>query len=277
MVVHGADWFIPEQARFYPWLDVRYIRLVMPWYFRKCSAVISVSQLTTDNFNEVLHLEPGKVRTVYFAPARHFRRVTDPTVLDRVRATYALPERYILTLTKRGGGGRKNLGQLLEAYALLHSQIEDPPRLLIGGKDCHLFRREYSIPESGWGADVVFPGWIDQTDLPAVYSMAQLFLYPSNLEAFPIPITEAMACGTPIVTSDVNGLDEIAGDAALQVDPEDAAKIATGVRRLLADGDLRDELSRRGLERSRRYSWGKCARETLAIIEMTGLREAGSR
>ena len=117
MVVHGADWFMPEQAQFYSHLDVQYIRTVMPLYFKKCAVVISVSQLTTDNFNQVLNLPPGKVKTVYFAPARHFKRVTDASILKKTKARYNLPEKFMLTLTKRGGGDRKNLGQIFKAYA----------------------------------------------------------------------------------------------------------------------------------------------------------------
>jgi glycosyltransferase involved in cell wall biosynthesis len=267
MVVHGADWFIPEQARFYSRLDVRYIRTVMPWYFRKCSVVISVSQLTTDNFNRVLKLAPDKVRTVYFGPARHFERITDRAALEEVRARYDLPGSYLLTLTKRGGGERKNLGRILEAYALLHGSMESPPKLVIGGQDCERYLEDYSLPTTGYGADILFPGWIEQEDLPAVYSLAELYLYPSNLEAFPIPITEAMACGTPIVTSNVNGLVEIAGDAALRVDPESAREIADAMGRILHDPELQTTLSNRGLERSKLFSWDKCARQTLAIIE----------
>lgn len=270
MVVHGADWFIPEQAQFYGKLDVRYIRIVMPWYFRKCSVVISVSELTTDNFNSVLRLPAGKVKTVYFGPARHFERVTDSSELEQVRTRYNLPEEYVLTLTKRGGGTRKNLGKLLEAYGRYHASVPNPQKLVIGGKDCHLYRTDYSIPEEGYGADIVFPGWIDQQDLPAVYSLASLYLYPSNLEAFPIPLTEAMACGTPIVTSNINGLEEIAGDAALLVDPTDSCDIASALERVLTDPELSQSLSAQGLERSKRFSWDRCARETLAILEQVG-------
>jgi glycosyltransferase involved in cell wall biosynthesis len=137
----------------------------------------------------------------------------------------------------------------------------------VGGQDCHLLRDRYNIPEEGWGADVLFAGWISQQDLPAVYSMASLYLYPSNLEAFPIPVTEAMACGTPVITSNTNGMKEIAGDAAVLVDPGDPDQIATALSRVLEDASLRDALSRRGLQRSERFSWDLCAAETLAYLE----------
>ncbi len=271
MVVHGADWFMPDQAQFYGKLDVAYIRAVMPLYFRKASVVLSVSQLTTDNFEQVLDLPPGKIETVYFGPARHFRPIDDREQLEETRSRYRLPAGdFVFTLTKRGGDGRKNFGQLLAAYRLYFETVEKPLPLVVGGKDCHLFRAEYGIPQDGWGSQVHFPGWLDQQDLPAIYSLATLYLYPSNLEAFPIPITEAMACGTPIVTSSANGLEEIAGDAALLVDPTDPRAIAEAVAKVAADRELRDSLSRQGLARAARFTWEKCGAHTLEIIERVG-------
>jgi glycosyltransferase involved in cell wall biosynthesis len=267
MAVHGADWLIPEQAQFYSWWDVKYMQMMLPLYFSKSSAVISVSQETTDNFNRILRLPDGKIQTIYFAPARHFKQVTDLATLQQVRARYQLPYKFILTLTKRKGGGRKNLGQVFKAYACYHKRTRTPHKLVIGGKDCHLFRDEYAIPTEGYGKDILFPGWIDQMDMPAVFSLADLYLYPSNLEAFPIPLTEAMACGTPILTSNVNGLKEIAGDAALLIDPSDTELIANGMARILSDSGLRESLSRKGLERSSLFSWDICAKSTLAVLE----------
>lgn len=266
MVVHGADWFMPDQAQYYPRHDVMLTRLSMPLYFKKCRTVISVSQLTTDNFYDVLDLPPGKVQTVYFGPARHFQRVTDKQKLQAVKARYNLPDRFILTLTKLQGDGRKNLGQIFKAYARYHQQAEQPVKLVIGGKDCYQFRELYDIPDDGYGKDILFPDWIDQTDLPAVYSQADLYLYPSNLEAFPIPITEAMACGTPIITSSVNGLVEIAGDAAVFVDPRDAEAIAGAIGQILNDETLQKQLSKKGLARSTKFSWDRCAADTLEIL-----------
>lgn len=274
MVVHGADWFIPEQARFYGRWDVRYVRAVMPHYFRKSSVVLSVSKLTTENFRRVLGLPPEKIRTVYFGPARHFRRILDPVELAAVRERYALPERFLLSLSKRRGDARKNLDQLLLAYERYHGESDRPLPLVVGGKDCEQFRGEYRIPDDGWGRDVRFPGWVDQEDLPAIYTLAELFLYPSRLEAFPIPLTEAMACGTPIVTSDANGLREIAGDSAVLVDPEDPRAIARGIARVLGDPDLRASLSAKGLARVERFSWERCGRETLEILEGLGRGDA---
>lgn len=272
MVVHGADWLVPEQAQFYTRWDVQYMRIMLPLYFKKCSAVISVSQETTDNFNRILKLPAGKVQTIYFAPARHFRRVTDPKELERVKVRYNLPDRFILTLTKRKGDNRKNLGQVFKAYACYHERASQPYKLVVGGKDCHLFREEYALPMDGYGRDILFPDWIEQSDLPAVYSLAGLYLYPSNLEAFPIPLTEAMACGTPILTSNVNGLKEIAGDAAVLMDPSDTGSIADGIAKILTDPQLGESLSQKGLERSALFTWDQCATNTLALLEKVAAR-----
>lgn len=273
MTVHGADWFIPDQAQYYHWFDVRYIRTVMPFYIRKCAKVISVSQLTTDNFNRVLNLPHDKVQTVYFAPARHFYPVTDDNKLDRIRSRYQLPQTFILTLTKPLGDTRKNLGQVFAAYARYHEMSTNPLPLVVGGKDAHLYREIYNIPLDGYGKNIIFPGWIEQLDMPAVYSLSSIFLYPSNLEAFPIPVTEAMACGTPVITSNVNGLQEIAGDAALLVNPDDTEAIARAILQVLNDPQMSATLSAKGLARMDLYSWDKCAQDTLSILESTRAKE----
>jgi glycosyltransferase involved in cell wall biosynthesis len=267
MTVHGADWYLADQAGYYSALDVGYIRAFMPLYFRKCAAVISVSQLTTEQFERALRPRPGKVRTVYFAPARHFRPIEDRSALAAARARYQLPDRFILSLAKRAGEARKNLGQLLHAYATYHARTANPIPLVIGGEGMERARRTYALPDDGYGRYVHFPGWLDQADLPAIYSLAKVFLYPSNLEAFPIPIAEAMACGAPIVTSAANGLEEIAGDGALLVDHQDAGAIAAALERVLGEDDLRQALRQRGLARARRFTWDECAAKTLAILE----------
>ncbi len=133
-----------------------------------------------------------------------------------------------------------------------------------------MFRERYGIPDDGYGQDIQFCGWVDQADLPAFYQMAALFLYPSNMEAFPIPITEALASGTPIVTSNVFGLQELAGDAAILVDPHDPDEIAAATLRLLENESLRADLRAKAAERSKRFDWDVCARETLAVLERVG-------
>lgn len=275
MVLHGADWWLPDAAHFYTRLDRLYLSIFMPLYLRRAAKVLSVSQLTTDHFYRIFDLPPGKVQTVYFGPARHFTRIEDRSALEEVRRRYDLPDRFILTLSKAAGGERKNIRGIFRAYERLHGTV--PHELVVVGKGCERFRKDYAVPNEGWGRHIRFPGWIDQEDLPAVYSLSDVFLYPSNMEAFPIPITEALATGTPIVTSRANGLEEIAGDAALLVDPNDPGEVASAVRRVLEDADERRRLIDAGLARAATFSWEKCARETRTILESLVHRPGPSR
>jgi glycosyltransferase involved in cell wall biosynthesis len=268
MVLHGAGWIMDEFKQFWNKLDVQYIRLFMPLYCRRASAILSVSHLTTETFNRVIGVPEGKIRTVYFAPGKHFRRVTNNERLQHVKDKYQLPDRFILTLSRYDGGARKNIGGVLEAFKLLHGST--PHKLVVGGKNCDRFAADFALPPDGYGADIVFPGWIDQEDLPAVYSLADLYVYPSRLEAFPIPITEAMACGTPIVTADANGLKEIAGEAALFVDADKPQAIRDAMHRVLTVPAVAEQLSQAGRTRSALFSWERCARETLEAIESVG-------
>lgn len=265
MVLHGAGWFMPDTRKFWNGLDLKYVRMMMPVYCRRASAVLAVSQITTDTFNRVLGLAPGKIRTVYFGPGKHFRPIGDAKELERVQRKYDLPDRFIFTLSGHDRGTRKNIDGILKAYQIHHGK--SPHKLVVGGKGCERFRTEYAIPDSGYGRDIHFPGWIDQQDLPAIYSLADLFLYPSFSEAFPIPITEALACGTPIITSTLNGLQEIAGDAALAVDAEVPEEIADAIGQVLLNRNFQKTLAARSLARSEMFSWQKCARETLGILE----------
>jgi glycosyltransferase involved in cell wall biosynthesis len=271
MVLHGAGWFMPEFQHFWSRSDLMNVNLTMPIYLNRASAVLSVSQLTSDVFNRKFHPIQGKIRTVYFAPARHFKRIVDQQVLERVREKYALPERFIFTLSGYDRGDRKNFMGILKAFQIHHGRTDH--KLVVAGKDCHKFKDDYSIPDTDYGRDILFTGWVDQADLPAFYSLADLFLYPSNVEAFPIPITEALACETPIVTSDANGLKELVGEAAMLVNPQDQRAIAEAIYRVLCSTELSDELGRKSAQRAKKFTWDRCARETLDVL--TGVVAAG--
>jgi len=261
MTLHGTGWFT---TAFFGRLDVAYLRVFLPMYLRRAAAVSSVSQLTTDFYNHRYQMSPGKIRTIYFGPADNFGPVQDLNALERVRAQYRLPQRYVLNLTKHRDAERKNIRGVLAAFREIAPRVDH--HLVIGGTGCEQFREEYEVPSDDWGARVHFPGWIDQQHLPAVYAMASAFLYPSFMEAFPIPITEALKCEIPIVTSNRNGLAELAGDAAVQVDPDNPMEIARAIEQVLGDPALRATLAAAARERSKLFSWERCAAVTLQLL-----------
>ena len=264
MVLHGAGWFIPETKQYWSRTTRIYARIMMPIYCRVAGKVISVSDITRDVFIDKLGVAGSKIKRVYFAPGTQFENRFSDQQVAAVREKYQLPDNFILTISGGDRDDRKNFGTILKAYEKLYET--HPCNLVVAGRGCEQFRSRYRIPDDGYGAAITFPGWVDQQDLPALYQIASVFVYPSNMEAHPIPITEALACRTPIVTSNVFGLRELAGDAAVLVNPTDAEEIAGGIARLLDDADLRQSLREKASERSRLFTWSRCTSDTLAII-----------
>ncbi len=206
-----------------------------------------------------------------WAAMRCWPRCDDAQTLAEVRARYRITGQYLLyvgTLQPR-----KNLARVIEAFACMAG---DPAfsglQLVLAGKKGWLYDDLFAqVERLGLAGRIIFPGYIEDADLPALLGGALAFVFPSLYEGFGIPVLEAGACGVPVITSNTSSLPEVAGDAALFVDPHDVEAIAEAMRRLVTDDALRSELSRRGLENVRRFSWEKCARETLAV-----LLEAGS-
>lgn len=269
MVVHGADWFIPPYDEVYNGLDVFYIKRVMPLYLRKADFVTSVSDYSTDGFVRAFPWLKNKIRTVYFGPHTNFKVIDDQQRLEGIRAKYDLPEQFILTVIRYDHGTkntRKNFPGMAEAYAK-YKKMGGTEKFVVVGRDCDMYGRENDLEGLGIKDDVLFPGLVAQEDLPAFYNLARLYLYPTIIEAFPIPTTEAMACGCPIVTSNSTGLKELTDGVSVAVDPTDTDAIAAAMHQVLSDPALQRQMREKGLERSRLFSWEKCARETLAIFK----------
>lgn len=272
MVVHGADWFIPPYDEVYNSLDVFYIKRVMPLYLRKADYVTSVSDYSTDGFVDAFPWLKGKIQTVYFGPHKNFGVIEDRPYLESVRTKYNLPEKFILTVIRYDHGTkntRKNFPAMAEAFAK-YKKTGGEEKFVVVGRNCDMYGKENDLAALGIKDDVIFPGLVAQEDLPAFYNLAELYLYPTIIEAFPIPTTEAMACGCPIVTSNSTGLKELTEGVSVAVDPTDTDAIAGAIGKVLGDPDLRRQMREKGLERSRIFNWEKCARETLDIFERLG-------
>ncbi len=195
-----------------------------------------------------------------------FRPVGSAGARRAAAARYGLPPRYVLAVGTLEP--RKNLTALLRAFARLRRDGDVDPELQLvlagarGWLDEPIFQTVRSL---GIEEAVHFPGFIEDDDLPAVYGRADLFVFPSLYEGFGLPLIEAMACGVPVVTSNVSSMPEVAGDAALLVDPRDTEGLATAIARALRDGALRDRLRAAGIARARRFSWEATARRTLDV------------
>jgi glycosyltransferase involved in cell wall biosynthesis len=239
---------------------------------RGASRILADSQATRRDLVRYYRTPPAKITVVYPGLDGKLAPVSDPALLAGMRAAYGLEDPYLLyvgTLQPR-----KNLVRLIQAYARLRSLLADQdaplptPRLVLAGKKGWLYDEIVSqVQTLGLEGQVILAGYVPEADLPALLSGALAFVFPSLYEGFGLPVLEAMACGTPVICSDTSSLPEVAGDAALLVNPREPEALAQAMLGLLRDEELRGKLAARGLQQARRFSWRRCAQEALAVLD----------
>ena len=247
----------PPISRFY-WS--RWLPRSIPWADR----IIVDSEHSKGDVNRFLGISAEHIEVIHLGVDKSFRPVEDESVLESVRDRYGLPQMFVLYLGTLEP--RKGIDTLIAAYGDLAPDI--PHHLVIAGQ-----RGWYTEPifqqvaALGLDHQVHFTGYVADEDLPALYSLAQLFVYPSQYEGFGLPVLEAMACGVPVVTSNTSSLPEVVGDAALLVQPKEAQSLAVAMLHVLNDDELRAKMRLRGLEQAARFTWEETARRTLQVYE----------
>ena len=242
------------------------LRLTVRATARRAAHVIAPSEFTRRDLLETYGLDPGRVTAVPLAVAPHFRPALDGGELERVRRRYGIAGEYVLAVGSIQP--RKNLARLVRAYSSLHAARgrSNLPQLVLVGRKAWLYDETLrAIEEGGVGESVVLTGYVSEGDLPALYTGALCFAYPSYFEGFGLPPLEAMSCGAPVLTGNLTSLPEVVGDAGLTVDPFDTGAIASALARLIDDAALRADLRERGLRRARDFDWRETARMTLQI------------
>jgi glycosyltransferase involved in cell wall biosynthesis len=241
-----------------------YLEGAVPRAVKRADLILADSDATREDLVELFGVRANRVQTLYSGVEDFFKPVTDDATLARVRAYYALSKPFILSVGTIEP--RKNFARLIEAYAKLpqHKEFD----LLIAGGKGWMYDEIYAAPEKfGVAENVVFLGFVPDADLPALYSLCSLFVYPSLYEGFGLPVLEALACGAPTVTSDNSSMPEVAGGAALLVDARDTGALTDAMLRVLDDENLHADLARRGLEQSKKFSWEASARQLQAAFE----------
>lgn len=233
--------------------------LLFPIYLRKASAILTDSAFTAQEIIKRFPACSSRIRVIHLGVSPHFRRITDEVELREVRSRYQLPERFMLFLGTLEP--RKNLQGLLDAISDAGEDL--PPLVIAGGLGWKYESLLRKIDEHPCSGRIRVTGFIEDRHLPAILSAADFLVYPSLLEGFGLPVLEAMACGTAVLTSGTTSLPEVAGEAALYVDPGSTESILSGLRRLSIDSELREELARRGLVRARMFTWRETALKTL--------------
>jgi glycosyltransferase involved in cell wall biosynthesis len=228
---------------------------------KRADVVLTVSEFTRREIQAHYRVGQMRVRVIGNGVDARFRSESDPSRLAAVRERYRLPERFVLTV----GAGRphKNVETLVDAFARLDPSLA--PALVIGGERDLRFADGVSarIDAQGLATRVVRTGLIREVDLPAIYSLAEVFVFPSLVEGFGLPPLEAMACGTPVVAANSPAVSEAVGDAALTFEPRDPCELAAQLANVLTDPTLRATVIRRGTARARQFTWERVARATL--------------
>jgi glycosyltransferase involved in cell wall biosynthesis len=234
--------------------------------------VVVGAESTRRDVIELCGALPERVVTVPYGVGEAFTPAPSEAVAE-FRRRKGLPEQFILFLSTLEP--RKNIGLLIEAYGVLRDRwsrsdrkgrARPLPKLVIaGGKGWHFESLFTRVTQLDLTKDVLFAGYVPSEEVPWWHRSATLFVYPSIFEGFGLPVLEAMACGTPTITSNVSALPEVAGDAAILVDPNDAEGLVSAMERLLNDADLRRTLSTAGVRQASRFPWSRTAAETLGV------------
>ncbi|RLC86644.1 MAG: glycosyltransferase family 1 protein [Chloroflexi bacterium] len=260
LTVHDLS-FLRYPEAFVPKLR-RYLMRVVPRSVARANLVLADSAHTRSDIVSLLGVPPDKVQVLYSGVHPRFRPQPEPGEAERIRARYGLDERpYVLSVGTVQP--RKNYVRLIRAFA----RLEPNAQLVIAGGQGWLYEDIFAEAEKH-GNCVRVLGFVGEADLPALYRNAALFAFPSLYEGFGLPVLEAMACGVPVVCSHTSSLPEVAGDAALLVDPLDTDGLAKAMARVLEDAELRREMIARGLEQAARFTWERAARQLLGTFEV---------
>jgi len=239
---------------------------------QKAERIIADSENTKKDIIKLLKVNEEKVKVIYLARDSKFHPIENRDILDEIRKKYHLKKSFILYV---GGlsSETKNIKRLIKAFARLLKMSETKYDLVIVGEYKGNYYQPYFkslqrvIREHSLEGKVIFVGFIPEEDLLSLYNAAELFVFPSLYEGFGIPPLEAMACGTPVVSSNAASLPEVVGDAALLFDPHKIEEMTQAMQKVLMDNNLCQSLITKGFKQVRKFSWEETARETLKVYE----------
>ncbi len=263
VTVHDLGYLYFPQA--HPALARVYLNLSTRWSVRAAAHVMADSYATQADLIRHYHVPPAKITVAYPGRDETLRRVNDPEVIEGVKHRYGIHGGYLLYLGTLQP--RKNLLRLVQAFLYFKSEVSNFKLVLAGSKGWLYDEIFAEVKRLRLESYVLFPGRIAEDDKAALFSGAETFVFPSLYEGFGLPVIEAMQCGTPVLCSTRSSLPEVAGDAALLVDPFDVDALSRAMLRLVKDLDLRRTLVERGYAQARKFSWRSCAASVLSVLE----------
>jgi len=268
VVVSIHDLSFEHLPQTFKWRSRKQLRITVRRTARQASQVMALSEYARNDIVKTYQVSPDKISVIPLAAGNHFRPVRDEEELQRVRQTYGIEGEYMLSVGAIQP--RKNLGRLVAAYSHLRGAKPEGklPKLVLAGKCAWLYDETLrAIEELELSDSIILTGYVPESDLPALYSGALCFIYPSYFEGFGLPPLEAMQCGVPVIVGDRTSLPEVVGDAGVLVDPFDVNALAAAIEKVVSDSNLRAELSVQGLARAKLFKWRETARQTLAVYQ----------
>lgn len=242
-----------------------WLKVLIPWSARRADHIITLSENSKKDIVRAYGIAEEKITVTYLGAGADFFPRDKEKAQERLAQRYGIQGDFILYLGRLQA--RKNLARLVEAYALVR-KAGHCQKLVIAGKRDSLFEPICAlVKELKLERDIVLPGYVHAEDVPIFYSAAEVFVYPSLYEGFGLPVIEAMSCGVPVITSRGSSLEEVAGNAALLIDPLDEVSIAQALKQVLGDDELRKRLGEAGLTRSKTFDLKDAARQTVAVYE----------
>jgi len=239
---------------------VQWLSRNLPSYCRRSLFLVTISEFSKSEIVKLLGISPGKIIVVPCAVnTDEFRPDYTKDEIRESREAYGIPEKYLFYLGTLEP--RKNIPLILDAYKILKEDRVSPlPKLVLAGKKGWLYDGIFErVKENGMEQDVIFTGYVSEKDEPRIMAGAEIFLFPSLYEGFGMPPLEAMSCGTPVIVSNAASLPEVVGEAGLKVDVHDPKELADAIQRLHSDETLRKELSQKGIERAKEFTFEKAA------------------
>ena len=261
-----------ENATYYNKFGNFYRRIIAPFIIKRSTKIITVSYFERNQIiNYFKKINPDKITTVYNGVNDFFSLKEDTILRNKIKSKYKLPDTFLFFIGNKDQ--RKNTKNVVKAFSLFIESTKSDITLVI----LHHTRKNLQkiLKEIGKPAlieKIVLIGYVSDTDMRALYALSTIFLYPSKREGFGIPIIEAMASGTPVITSCTSSMPEIAGNSAHIVNPESPEEIARGIYKLFYDHTYRKILIKKGIERSKKFSWALMSEKVLAIYTSLNLR-----
>jgi len=260
------DILFESHPEFFPDLHRKLIKFFIPFSAKRADRIISVSDFTKRQVMQYYGIPEERIEVIYEGASRKFRPIKDDnSILSRLKA-YGIKKKYVLFVGRIEP--RKNLAGLLKAFDYVRQRGRKDLSLVIVGNQDKIFEEKElfdKVKEMKLDSHVVFTGGVSEDDLIALYNGAEVLTYPAFAEGFGLPVLEAMACGTPVITSDTSALPEVAGEAAILVNPYSFQEIGEALEGLLDRQDLSKELSAKGLERAKKFCWEKTAEKTVEL------------